>query len=72
MHQTQPQLLNRKAAAEYLGVSVSSLSLMKARGEIQTVKLRPTAHPKYKLSDLKQLIDSLERGNGYCAATQGK
>ena len=65
-----PALLSRKEAAEYLGVGERSLSTLKAMGLIKSVKMFANAQPKFKRVDLDEYIDSLEYGDGYCAATQ--
>ena len=65
-----PALLTRKEAAEYLGVSPSTLSQLISMGRIRGVKLFTGGHPKYKRLDLDELIESLEYVAGFCAATQ--
>lgn len=66
MSERWPALMSRKDAAEYLGVSVSEIRNMKARGQIKSVLPRKGGDPKYRRSDLDQWIESLEYGDGKC------
>lgn len=65
-----PALLSRKEAAEYLGVSPAQVSLMKASQQIRSVKFGTKI--LYRRSELDELIESLEYGDGYCAAAELK
>ena len=69
--QRWPALLNRKEAAEYLGVSASQVSILISSGKLKGVKFFSNSHPKYKKSDLDLFVESLEYGQGHCSATQG-
>lgn len=54
----EEKLLNRKEAAEYLGVSFHTLAFWKCkkRFEIPTVKMGKLV--KYRLSDLRRFVES--------------
>lgn len=66
MAERWPGLLTRVEAAEYLGVSVETISREKAAGRIKSVRLRDSI--KYRREDLDQYIRDLPEGNGECAA----
>lgn len=63
-----PALLSRKEAAEYLGISAAQVSLMKANKQIRSVKFGTKI--LYRRTELDDLIESLEYGDGYCAASE--
>lgn len=65
-----PALLTRNEVAEYLGVSARVVSQLKAAGKIRSVKLFHNSHPMYRRAEIDEFVESLEYGNGFCAATQ--
>ncbi len=70
MSERWPALMTREEAAEYLGIGKSSMSLLIAKGDIRGVKFYANGQPRYKRSDLDELIESLEYGQGECSANK--
>lgn len=64
MAERWPGLLTKREAAEYLGVSESTIGRMKALGEIKSVRLRSLV--LYRRSDLDAYIEALPEGDGEC------
>jgi excisionase family DNA binding protein len=62
MAERWPALLTRAEAAEYLGVSIETISREKAAGKIKSVWLRGAI--KYRREDLDQYIRDLPEGSG--------
>lgn len=61
-----PALLSRAEAAEYLGVSETTISREKAGGRLHSVTIRGLI--KYRRSELDSYIESLPYGDGTCPA----
>ncbi|GAB4023390.1 hypothetical protein GCM10028808_73700 [Spirosoma migulaei] len=57
MPHQQSRLLNRKEAADYLGVSIGTLAVWDCtkRRQLNPIKIGKLVH--YRLSDLDQLLD---------------
>lgn len=62
MAERWPGLLSRNEAAEYLGVSIETISREKAAGKIKSVWIRGMI--KYRREDLDQYIRDLPEGDG--------
>lgn len=65
-----PALLSRAEAADYLGVSETTIAKLKAAEELRSVVLRSLI--KYRRTDLDRFIDDLPYGDGECAANQAR
>jgi len=61
MRQRQ-RLLNRKSAAEYLGVSERQLNRLVAFGDIPVIRMPHMKHPRYDVVDLDKLIKAWKWG----------
>lgn len=72
MSERWPGLLSREEAADYLGVSIETLSRMKAGGELRSVTLRGGSIIRYRRVDLDAFIDNLPFGDGDCPANAAR
>lgn len=70
MSERWPALLTAEDAAEYLGISVTSLKRLKAAERIRSVTIRDGSMLRYRRTDLDAFIDDLPVGNGVCAANE--
>ncbi len=66
MSERWPGLMTRRDAAEYLSVSVETISREKANGNIKSVLLRGMV--MYSREALDNYIQGLPEGNGLCPA----
>lgn len=69
-------LLNRKQAAEYMGISVSALDRLRAAGELPAVQYRRKGNVRYREEDLRKFIeqrlDGVVRGRAdFCPSFRG-
>lgn len=69
-------LLNRKQAAEYMGISVSALDRLRAAGELPAVQYRRKGNVRYREEDLRKFIeqrlDGVARGRAdFCPSFRG-
>lgn len=68
MSERWPGLLTREGAAEYLNVSVETVSREKAAGRIKSVLIRGMV--RYSRESLDAYIRDLPEGSGECAANE--
>lgn len=59
-----PALMSRQVGASYMGISPTEFSVLIAEGKITGCALRPGGQPRYRRSDLDDLIDSLPAAAG--------
>lgn len=62
MAERWPALLSKSDAAEYLGIGVTTLNGLRARGELSTVLIGDGRIVRYRRSDLDRFIESLKEG----------
>lgn len=70
MSERWPALMQTNQAAEYLGMSPSSLKRLKAANKIKSVLVNNGSLFAYRRSDLDAFIEELPYGNGTCAANE--
>ena len=70
MAERWPGLMSRAEAAEYLGVSIETVSREKANGKIKSVLLRGMV--RYSREALDAYIRDLPEGSGTCPANEAR